>query len=93
MKSRSTETRAAVAVATHADRASDAVTDAATDARADILPRRVGILGGTFDPIHNGHLAVARQFVKLLQLTELILLPAGQPWQKPTYRRRSTGWQ
>jgi len=44
--------------------------------------RRVGIFGGTFDPIHNGHLALARRFVDLLRLTDLVLLPAGQPWQK-----------
>jgi len=44
--------------------------------------RRVGLLGGTFDPIHQGHLALARRFVELLDLTELVLLPAGQPWQK-----------
>jgi nicotinate-nucleotide adenylyltransferase len=40
------------------------------------------LLGGTFDPIHDGHLALAARFVELLQLTELVLLPAGQPWQK-----------
>jgi nicotinate-nucleotide adenylyltransferase len=45
--------------------------------------RRVALLGGTFDPIHNGHLALARRFAQLLDLTDLVLLPAGQPWQKP----------
>jgi nicotinate-nucleotide adenylyltransferase len=47
------------------------------------LERRVGLLGGTFDPIHDGHLALARHFARVLDLTEVILLPAGQPWQKP----------
>jgi nicotinate-nucleotide adenylyltransferase len=47
-----------------------------------MLPRRVGLLGGTFDPIHDGHLALARRFAEQLALTELVLLPAGQPYQK-----------
>jgi nicotinate-nucleotide adenylyltransferase len=52
-------------------------------APANALARRVGLLGGTFDPIHEGHLALARHFARVLDLNELILLPAGQPWQKP----------
>lgn len=52
-------------------------------APANALTRRVGLLGGTFDPIHEGHLALARHFARVLDLNELILLPAGQPWQKP----------
>jgi nicotinate-nucleotide adenylyltransferase len=45
-------------------------------------PYRVGILGGTFDPIHDGHLTLARHFSLELALNELILMPAGQPWHK-----------
>lgn len=52
-------------------------------ANTKALARRVGLLGGTFDPIHDGHLALARHFARVLDLTEVILLPAGQPWQKP----------
>ena len=43
--------------------------------------RRTGILGGTFDPIHQGHLDVAVTATRVLGLTELLLMPA---WQSPT---------
>ena len=42
----------------------------------------VGILGGTFDPPHWGHLRLAEHFSKVLQLDHIIWMPAGQPWQK-----------
>ncbi|MDE2423086.1 MAG: nicotinate-nucleotide adenylyltransferase [Betaproteobacteria bacterium] len=41
-----------------------------------------GYFGGTFDPIHNGHLSVATQLVESLGLDMLWFLPAGDPWQR-----------
>jgi nicotinate-nucleotide adenylyltransferase len=43
---------------------------------------RIGLLGGTFDPIHVGHLALARAARIALPLDEVRLIPTGQPWQK-----------
>ncbi len=43
---------------------------------------RLGILGGTFDPVHRGHLALARAACDELGLDEVLFLPAGQPWRK-----------
>lgn len=44
--------------------------------------QRIGLLGGTFDPIHDGHLALAQLFAEQLALDTLILMPAGQQPQK-----------
>ena len=40
------------------------------------------LLGGSFDPVHSGHVGLARYFSALLQPDALRLIPAGQPWQK-----------
>lgn len=40
------------------------------------------VLGGSFDPIHQGHIALAACFRRLLEPDELRILPAGNPWQK-----------
>ena len=42
----------------------------------------IGVFGGSFDPIHCGHLALARAARDELQLVELLLVPAARPWQK-----------
>jgi nicotinate-nucleotide adenylyltransferase len=44
--------------------------------------RRIGLFGGTFDPVHVAHLALAREALAALQLDEVRWVPAGQPWQK-----------
>ncbi|UXA16415.1 nicotinate-nucleotide adenylyltransferase [Mycobacterium sp. SMC-4] len=44
--------------------------------------RRLGVMGGTFDPIHNGHLVAASEVADLFELDEVVFVPTGQPWQK-----------
>ena len=43
---------------------------------------RVGILGGTFDPVHLGHLIIAEESRLSLALDRVLFVPAGQPWLK-----------
>ena len=45
-------------------------------------PFCTALLGGSFDPVHDGHVALANLFAQLLQPDELRIMPAGQPWQK-----------
>lgn len=43
---------------------------------------RVGVMGGTFDPIHHGHLVAASEVASVFKLDEVIFVPTGEPWQK-----------
>lgn len=45
-------------------------------------PRRIGVMGGTFDPIHNGHLVAGSEVAHRFGLDEVIFVPTGRPWQK-----------
>ena len=47
------------------------------------MSRRIGVMGGTFDPIHQGHLVAAEEARWQFDLDQVVFVPTGQPWQKP----------
>ena len=44
--------------------------------------RRIGVMGGTFDPIHHGHLVAASEVQQTFDLDEVVFVPTGRPWMK-----------
>jgi nicotinate-nucleotide adenylyltransferase len=47
------------------------------------MNRQIGIMGGTFDPIHHGHLIAAEEARWQFGLDQVVFIPTGRPWQKP----------
>ena len=54
---------------------------------------RVGVLGGTFDPIHVGHLIAASEALHKLRLDLVLFVPTGQPWQKDFFSNAEDRYQ
>ncbi|HVL65148.1 MAG TPA: nicotinate-nucleotide adenylyltransferase [Actinomycetota bacterium] len=49
------------------------------------LPPHIGVLGGTFDPLHVGHIAAAEAAMSEFRLDRVLFVPTGAPWQKERY--------
>ncbi|MGC4099181.1 MAG: nicotinate-nucleotide adenylyltransferase [Nitrospira sp.] len=47
------------------------------------VPQRLGLLGGSFNPIHNGHLTIAHHVLERMQLSGVLFIPNGDPPHKP----------
>jgi nicotinate-nucleotide adenylyltransferase len=47
------------------------------------MSRRIGVMGGTFDPVHHGHLVAAEEARWQFALDRVVFVPTGSPWQKP----------
>ena len=50
--------------------------------RGSPLARRSGLLGGSFDPVHEAHIALAEAAMRTLELADVQLIPAANPWQR-----------
>lgn len=50
--------------------------------KMDNLPKAYVVLGGTFDPVHNGHLETARQLAQSLEYPQIVMMPCGDAYHK-----------
>ena len=57
-------------------------TSGAEKNRSAVRPRKIGVFGGSFNPIHNGHLEIAKIALKACGLSEVWFIPAGDPYMK-----------
>jgi nicotinate-nucleotide adenylyltransferase len=46
---------------------------------------RIGVMGGTFDPLHVGHLVAASEVLHVMRMDRIVFMPTGEPWQRQNY--------
>src|SRR5699024_3762236 len=54
-----------------------------------VRPGRIGLLGGSFDPVHTAHIALAKSARSTLDLDQVQLIPAANPWQREPLKASS----